>query len=219
MVLIPACRQAGRIAGPRYAEGSGEARDGFQDDKMEGEDDRKNPKFASLKIADAQEIDYNVHMQFQVPQFIETEDKVIGPFSIRQFIYIGVGAGICAMFYFMFATWLWMIFSIVIMGAAGAFAFIKIDGRPFINIVLSAFSFYWKPQTYLWRSEQQQANKVVHPTLGASLQNIAAGLALHKGWENIQTGTKISDMQMTERYQIFRKQTGERRAAKRVDYR
>jgi hypothetical protein len=158
-------------------------------------------------------------MQFQVPQFIETEDKVVGPLTIRQFIYVGVGAGICGMFYFMLATWLWVIFFIIIMGTAAAFAFIKIDGRPFINIVLSAFSFYWKPQIYLWQSEQQQIKKEDHPDLGASIQNIAAGLALHKSWENVQTGTKISNVQMTERYQIFRKQTGERHAAKRVDYR
>jgi len=90
-------------------------------------------------------------MQFQVPQFIETEDKVIGPLTIRQFIYIGVGAGICAMLYFMLATWLWVVSFIVIMGGAVALAFLKIDGRPFINVVLSAFSFYWNPQIYLWR--------------------------------------------------------------------
>lgn len=175
--------------------------------------------FLLFEIADALGIDYNTPMQFQVPQFIETEDRVIGPLTIRQFIYIGVGAGVCAMFYFMFAMWLWIIFSVVIMGAAGAFAFVKIDGRPFISIVLSAFNFYWKPQTYLWQSERQQIKKGVRPTLGASLQNIAAGLALHRGWENIQTGTKISNAQLTEHYQIFRKQTGERNAAKRVDYR
>jgi hypothetical protein len=158
-------------------------------------------------------------MQFQVPQFIETEDKVIGPLTIRQFIYIGVGAGVCAMLYFIIATWIWAIFSIIIMASVIALAFVKIDGRPFINIVTSAFSFYWKPQIYLWQSEQRQTKKEDHPTLGASIQNIAAGLALHKSWENIQTGTKMSNVQMTEHYQIFQKQTGERRAAKRVDYR
>ena len=31
-------------------------------------------------------------MQFQVPQFIETEDKVVGPLTLRQFMYIA-GAG------------------------------------------------------------------------------------------------------------------------------
>lgn len=169
--------------------------------------------------AGKQEMDYNINMQFQIPQFIETEDKVIGPLTIRQFIYVGTGAGICAMLYFMLATWLWAIFSIIIMVSVAAVAFIKIDGRPFINIILSAFNFYWKPQAYFWQSEQQPMKKEDHPTLGATIQNIAAGLALHKSWESIQTGTKTSNAQTTERYQILQKQSGERRAAKRVDYR
>ncbi|GAH87221.1 unnamed protein product, partial [marine sediment metagenome] len=31
-------------------------------------------------------------MQFQVPQYIDIEDKVIGPFTIKQFLYIVVAA-------------------------------------------------------------------------------------------------------------------------------
>jgi len=164
-------------------------------------------------------MDYNIHMQFQVPQFIETEDRVIGPFTMRQFIYIGAGAGVCAMLYFVLATWLWAILSFIIMASLVAAAFIKINGRPLANIVLSAFGFYWKPQVYIWRSEQQKIKEEYRPTLGAVIQNIAEGLALHKSWENVQTGTRTSNGRATERYQIFQKPTGERRAAKRVDYR
>jgi len=158
-------------------------------------------------------------MQFQVPQFIESEDKVIGPLTMRQFVYVGVGAGICAILFFTLATWLWIIFSAIIMGGVVAFAFIKIDGRPFVNVVMSAFNFYWKPQIYLWHSEHVQMKKEDSPTIGESIQNIAEGLSLHKSWENVQTGAKISNVELTEHYQIFHKQTGERRAAKRVDYR
>jgi hypothetical protein len=166
---------------------------------------------------------YNGHMQFQVPQFIETEDKVVGPLTIRQFIYIAVAAGVCAILYFMLAVWLWVILSIIIMGLAAALAFVKIDGRPFVNVFLSAFNFYWKPQIYLWQSEQHQMKKDdFHP--GSALEDIATGLALHKSWEGLQTGTKTSDTQflqkkMAERYQIFQRPTGDRNAARRVDYR
>ena len=30
-------------------------------------------------------------MKFQVPQFIETEEKIIGPFTVKQFIFIAIG--------------------------------------------------------------------------------------------------------------------------------
>lgn len=164
-------------------------------------------------------MNYNIPMQFQVPQFIETEDKVVGPLTIRQFIYVAGGAAICAILYFTVTPWLWVILSIFVMGAVVALAFIKINGRPVINLALAAFGFYWKPQIYLWQSEQRQMRKEDHPGIGAAIENIAAGLALHKSWENLQTSGQISNIQMTERYQVFRKQSGERRAAKRVDYR
>src|SRR3990172_12458701 len=36
-----------------------------------------------------------LRMQFQVPQFIEIEDKIFGPLTFKQFIYVAGGAGAC----------------------------------------------------------------------------------------------------------------------------
>jgi len=166
-------------------------------------------------------------MQFQVPQFIETEDKIIGPFSLRQFMYIG-GAGLgSVILYFTVATWLWLILTIVLLGTAIGVAFVKIEGRPLSNVILSAFGFYWKPQMYIWKSEEQS---IAMPRLqnigegGISLEKIITGAALHKRWENLQTGqkepeNKAVENRMNTRYQIFQRATGARGAAKRVDYR
>ena len=57
-------------------------------------------------------------MQFQVPQFIETEDKIIGPFSIKQFIYVGAAIGISFMLYFTVQAWLWIALSLIVVGLA-----------------------------------------------------------------------------------------------------
>jgi hypothetical protein len=167
-------------------------------------------------------------MQFQVPQFIETEDKVVGPFSLRQFLYIGVGGLISAVFYFFVQTWLFVIAAIIIMGAATAIAFVKVNGQPFMKIFTAALGFYWKPQAYVWKPETAApATQMSAQPTGISLEAIASGIALHKSWENLQTGTptnKTSDREfiekrMNERYQIFEKVSGDREAAKRVDYR
>src|SRR5690348_6765362 len=158
-------------------------------------------------------------MQFQVPQFIETEDKIVGPLSLRQFIYVGVGVGIAGVLYFLLQTWLWAILAAIIIGFAAAVSFIKIQGRPLIRVLTSGFNFYWKPQTYVWQPE--------HPTLqlhpqpeqpsgeAVSLQKIAEGMALHKSWQSLQTGEKVSAAQLTDqkmynRYQIFQKVSGQR---------
>lgn len=166
-------------------------------------------------------------MQFQVPQFIETEDKIVGPFSIRQFAYVGVGGLLSAFLYFTIQTWVWLIATIIILGGAIALAFIKIEGRPLANVIVSAFGFYWKPQTYIWKSEASPTSVAAggaHKEEGVSLENILAGMALHKRWEHLQTGEKVApartvERKMNSRYQIFEKATGDRRAAKRVDYR
>jgi hypothetical protein len=39
-------------------------------------------------------------MQFQVPQFVEVEDKILGPLTALQFAYVAGGGG------FLFAMWL-----------------------------------------------------------------------------------------------------------------
>jgi len=166
-------------------------------------------------------------MQFQVPQFIETEDKIIGPLTIRQFIYIAVAGGISAILYFVVQTWLWAFLSLLLLSIAISFAFIKIEGRPLAHIAISALSFYWRPQTYVWQPEHPQMPKSAESmkkleTPGFSLESIIRGLALHKTWQDLQTGTKAKPMfgkKVSERYEIFRRLSGEKQAARRVDYR
>ncbi len=165
-------------------------------------------------------------MQYQVPQFIETEDKIVGPLTLRQFIYVGIGALLSALLYFMVQTWLWLILSIFIVGIAVGVAFVKVEGRALGNVILSAASFYWNPQTYVWQAAHAAKAPKSQGDSGfvASLQKIAEGAALRKHWESLQTGEKMSaekfaEKKMNERYAIFRTIMGDREAARRVDYR
>lgn len=183
-------------------------------------------------------------MQYQVPQFIETEDKVVGPFSLRQFLYVGVAAGISGICYFLVQPWLFFIIAFILIGGALALSFVKINGRPLIKIGVSAFNFYWRPQAYIWKSDhpvlEHKPTPVVEqelppikkstpaPAPKKTIAAIAEGSALHKSWEKLQTGMSIkpkqSDRQflekkMAERYQIFQRVAGDRDAARRIDYR
>ena len=164
-------------------------------------------------------------MQYQVPQFIESEDKIVGPFTIRQFIYIAIGAGISFMLYFSVKTWLWFLLSIFSVGGSVALAFIKINGRPLLNLALSALAFYWKPQTYVWQPDEPQLKKqeALRSSMkeGGLLENIISGMVLKNTWAALQTGTRKGETPraVKDRYEIFRKITGDRQAARRVDYR
>jgi PrgI family protein len=175
-------------------------------------------------------------MQFQVPQFIESEDKIVGPFSLRQFIYVAAAGGVSAALYFSVGGFVWVFGSLIVFALAGAMAFVKIEGRPFLNVILAAANFYWKPQLYIWQPEHPAAAtpKARTAERGAPApqalplpKSLAAGSALHRVLSKLQTGErggKESDKEFLERkmetrYQIFQRQTGEQRAAKRIDYR
>ena len=165
-------------------------------------------------------------MQFQVPQFIEAEDKIVGPFTLRQFLYVAAGGTISFILYFTVQTWLFAILAIFVMGAAISLAMIKVGGRPLAHSALMATKFYWQPQTYVWKPETVAGGTKQEEAMaeGVSLESIVSGIALRSTWTKLQTGTKMSGAQLQEksesqRYQIFKKMTGDRHGARRVDYR
>lgn len=163
-------------------------------------------------------------MQFQVPQFIETEDKIVGPFTLRQFLYIAAGGILSFILYFRVQTWLWLFLSIFILAISISFSFIKINGRPLANLFLSALSYYWKPQTYVWQPDNPRINKeeaLRSADGGGFLESVVSGLVLKNAWRSLQTGTKQAPAtkETKERYQIFQRISGERQVARRVDYR
>jgi len=164
-------------------------------------------------------------VQYQVPQFIETEDKIVGPFTLRQFIYIAIGGSLSFMLYFSVRPWLWFLFSIFLVGGSLALAFVKINGRPLLNLFLSMVAFYWRPQVYLWQPDNPQLKKqdVINSASaeGGLLERIVSGMVLKNTWAALQTGSKQSETPRStkDRYEVFRRLTGERQAARRVDYR
>lgn len=93
-------------------------------------------------------------MKFQVPQFIDMEDKIFGPLSFKEFIYLAGGAGLSYIFYrYIPSFYLALIFIIPIMAFALALAFYKVNNKPFIEIVQSAIIFAIGKKLYIWKKE------------------------------------------------------------------
>jgi len=90
-------------------------------------------------------------MQFNIPQFIEVEDKIVGPFTLKQFLYLA-GAGVFLFFvWYFFKFWVFILFAIPVGGFAVALAFVKINGRPLINYLTAFISYMKKPRLYVWK--------------------------------------------------------------------
>lgn len=111
---------------------------------------------------------YTVRMQFQVPQFIEVEDKIFGPLTFRQFVYLGGGTGICYMLFRVLPLFLAFPFILVIGGLALALAFMKFNGRPFNLAMENAFYYILHPRLYLWNNERKPAPKKAARAAAAS---------------------------------------------------
>ena len=102
-------------------------------------------------------------MQYQVPQFIDIEDRIIGPLTLKQFIYLAFAAAILFVFWFLFKFYIWIIVALPITVAALAFAFLKINDRPFIYFFLAAAFYFIKPKLYIFSTAPKEIEKEVVP--------------------------------------------------------
>lgn len=90
-------------------------------------------------------------MQFSVPQFIEVEDKIFGPFTFKQFIFIVGGAGLSYFVYSILPQKIALVAMLPVMGFSLALAFYKINDRPFLVILESAFYYAIRGKLFLWK--------------------------------------------------------------------
>lgn len=91
-------------------------------------------------------------MRFQVPQFIEVEDKIFGPLTLKQFIYMVGGGGLSFMIYvFLDSLILAFIPMAVVMAVSASLAFFKVNNKPFVEVVESAFHYYFGNKLYIWK--------------------------------------------------------------------
>jgi len=90
---------------------------------------------------------------FQVPQFIDEKAKIIGPFTLIQFLYL-TGAGIISLIaFYTFGFFLWVLATAVAAGLAISLAFVEINGQGLPSVIKSAALFWQKPKTYVWKKE------------------------------------------------------------------
>ena len=92
-------------------------------------------------------------MRFQVPQFIEVEDKIFGPLTFKQFIYVAGGGGMAVLLFIFLPKFLAIIISLPVVLFAAALAFYKINDKPFINVVEAFVKYTFTNKLYIWKKE------------------------------------------------------------------
>lgn len=95
-------------------------------------------------------------MQFTVPQFIEVEDKIFGPFTFKQFLYVVGGAGGAYMWYALVPSPFSYPLILITGLLAWALGFYPYNERPFILFLESAFYYTIRAKLYLWQHHTHQ---------------------------------------------------------------
>ncbi len=162
-------------------------------------------------------------MQFQVPQYIDVEDHIVGPLTLRQFLYIATGFLLIFISFFYMDKILWIPFSIVVAAVSLSLALVKYNGRPLLSAAIAAFSYFTKPKSYIWQKPATGTGTQAPPKKQGLIARL--GLELLAGTKPVlgrERATGIffrRSLPASESVAVLRDITGNQEDVKRVDYR
>ncbi len=99
-------------------------------------------------------------MKFQVPQFVEVEDKLFWKLTVKQFIYVAGGGGMCLVIFLSMPLFFAALLILPIASFSLALAFYTYNGRPFISVVEAASKYLVTTKLYIWRKVEEPAKPV-----------------------------------------------------------
>jgi hypothetical protein len=91
---------------------------------------------------------------YKVPQDVEAEDKLVGPFGFRQFVYLGIAGGLMFIGYLLFR--ISPVLTVVPLPIIGFFIILALPLRkeqPMETYLLAVARFYLKPKLRLWNPD------------------------------------------------------------------
>jgi len=114
-----------------------------------------------------------VFMQFKVPQFLDIEDKIFGPFTFREFVYLAGGAGLCFVLYKLLGLIVGGIPILAVAGIAMALTFYRPNNKPFINMLEAGFKYFTQNKLYIWkRRMEKNKNNVKQQSVSSDAEKI-----------------------------------------------
>ncbi len=97
--------------------------------------------------------------KFIVPQFIDIENKILGPITVRQFVTVAVGGVMIFASYKLADFSLFLILAGIILILTALIAFVRFNGLPFHIFLLNVIGTYKKPMLRVWLKEEIKPTK------------------------------------------------------------
>jgi len=126
-------------------------------------------------------------LQFKVPQFIDVEDKLFGPFTFRQFVYLAGGGGLIFIIYKVLPLWIGIFLMLPVAGLSLLLVFYKINEKPFIFYLEAAVNYYISSKLFIWKQRlakpgQSKEEDVVTPTMTSVIPMTAENKLKDLSW-------------------------------------
>jgi len=94
-------------------------------------------------------------MLFNVPQYIDVEDKIAGPFTAKQLLWMfGMGAALLLLWGFLEKTAFYMA-AVPVIIIFLALAFYRPYNQPLISFIIHSIMFVFRPKLYFWKREAE----------------------------------------------------------------
>ena len=90
-------------------------------------------------------------MLFNVPQFIDIEDKIVGPLTAKQLGWIAIGSVILLILWNTLDASAFIVAAVLNCGLFGALAFYRPYNQPLLKFILSSFHYVARPKIYVWK--------------------------------------------------------------------
>jgi len=165
-------------------------------------------------------------MNFQVPQFIEEQAKIVSFLTIQQFIIIVIGGAFCAVTFYIFNAFVAILLTLIIGGITGVLTVGKVNGQSLFKTIGAATAYFWKPRTYTWQRKFAETTldtsgieKIEAMRTRMSIQEKLKSIALSVTTGRIFSGLMQPGPSKKERFQVVTYLTGEKKVARRIDYR
>lgn len=99
-------------------------------------------------------------MRYQVPQFIDVEDRIFGPLTIKQFVYLAGGGGLSFVLWRLFPLFISLIIIAPVIILSVGLAFYKVNNRPLLTTLEYAVNYLFGKKLYLWKTGKEVPRKI-----------------------------------------------------------
>jgi hypothetical protein len=168
-------------------------------------------------------------MNFLVPQFIDEKPKIVGFLTLQQFGILAGGGIVCYLAWTFFTMVVAIFITLVIGGLSVATALGKVNGQSVFSVLVAAAKHAWNPRTYTWQRKFAETTldtsgvekiEAMRRTIGieSKLKSLALAVTTGKIFSGLTQPRAKEEKDERERFQVVSYLTGEKKVAKRIDY-